>query len=172
MTHDLIPLGVVEGAWETYEAWTAEKRCLACGNSPDGGATCSYGPYCGKGHRSWKRVSFPVFLGHLMRRKSMEEKFVKTKILKEDLRMDLKDTVSMMNHEDYKERFKAEYAQTKIRYEKLHRMTVKYEAGTLDFTPSCPIDLLKKQKSAMGQYLNCLEIRSEIEGVDLSGVSV
>ena len=51
--------------------------------------------------------------------------------------MNLNDTVKMMNSANYKERFKAEYWQTKIRYEKLHRMTVKYEAGTLDFEPDC-----------------------------------
>ena len=50
-----------------------------------------------------------------------------------NLQMNLNDTVKMMNSANYKERFKAEYWQTKIRYEKLHRMTVKYEAGTLDF---------------------------------------
>ena len=33
--------------------------------------------------------------------------------------MELKDTVEMMNSADYKERFKAEYHQTKTRYEKL-----------------------------------------------------
>ena len=46
-------------------------------------------------------------------------------------------------------------------------MTVKYEAGTLNFTPTCSLELLKKQKGFMGQYLNCLEIRAEIEGIDL-----
>ena len=81
--------------------------------------------------------------------------------------MVLMDTVPMMGSEDYKERFKAEYYQTKIRYEKLHNMCVKYEAGTLDFEPTCSLELLKKQKAAMGQYLNCLEIRAEIEGVAL-----
>lgn len=44
--------------------------------------------------------------------------------------MELKDTVQMMESEDFKERFKAEYYQTKIRYDKLHQMIVKYEAGT------------------------------------------
>lgn len=81
--------------------------------------------------------------------------------------MELKDTVEMMNSDDYKERFKAEYLQTKIRYDKLHAMTVKYEAGTLPFTPTCSLDLLKEQKSLMGQYLNKLEIRAEIEGIEL-----
>lgn len=81
--------------------------------------------------------------------------------------MDMRDTVEMMTSADYKERFKAEYYQTKIRYEKLHQMCVKYEAGTLDFTPTCSLGLLKAQKAAMGQYLYCLEIRAEIEGVKL-----
>ena len=81
--------------------------------------------------------------------------------------IDLKDTMDLMNSEDYKERFRAEYYQTKIRYDRLHKMTVKYEAGTLNFTPSCSIELLKKQKGFMGQYLNCLEIRAEIEGIEL-----
>lgn len=81
--------------------------------------------------------------------------------------MELKDTIDMMTSADYKERFKAEYYQTKIRYEKLHQMCVKYEAGTLDFTPTCSLGLLKAQKAAMGQYLYCLEIRAEIEGIKL-----
>ena len=81
--------------------------------------------------------------------------------------MELKDTIEMMNSADYKERFKAEYYQTKIRYEKLHKMVIKYEAGTLNFTPTCSIVLLKNQKRAMGEYLYCLEIRAEIEKIDL-----
>jgi len=81
--------------------------------------------------------------------------------------MDLKDTVELMLSEDYKERFKAEYYQTKIRYEKLHKMVVKYDAGTLDFDPSSDIDFLKLQASNMGQYLYCLEVRAEIEGIEL-----
>lgn len=81
--------------------------------------------------------------------------------------MELKNTVEMMNSADYKERFKAEYYQTKIRYEKLHKMVVKYEAGMLNFTPKCSIELLKQQKSFMGQYLYTLEIRAEIEGIEL-----
>lgn len=69
--------------------------------------------------------------------------------------------------EDYKVRMANEYTQLKERYEKLHRMCVKYEAGTLDFTPNCPLELLKRQKKAMGEYLNVLEIRAEIEGIQL-----
>lgn len=81
--------------------------------------------------------------------------------------MELKDTIEMMQSEDFKERFKAEYYQTKIRYEKLHKTIIKAEAGTLNFTPSCPISLLADQKACMGKYLYCLEVRAEMEGIDL-----
>lgn len=81
--------------------------------------------------------------------------------------MELKETIKLMNSEDYKDRFKAEYLQAKIRYDKLDAMTVKYEAGTLDFTPDCPLELLKEQKSYMGNYIRCLKIRAEIEGIEL-----
>lgn len=69
--------------------------------------------------------------------------------------------------QDYQLRMCEEYKQLKSKYDKLHSMLVKYEANTLDFTPTCPIDLLKRQKKAMGEYLNVLEIRAEIEHVDL-----
>ena len=81
--------------------------------------------------------------------------------------MELKDTIEMMQSDDFKERFKAEYKQTKIRYEKLHKTLIKAEAGKLNFTPSCPISLLKDQAHHMGMYLYCLEVRAEYEGIDL-----
>ena len=82
--------------------------------------------------------------------------------------MDLKETIVLMGSADYKDRFKAEYIQAKIRYDKLKAMTTKYEAGTLTFTPSCSLELLREQQSHMGQYLHCLEVRAEIEKIDLS----
>lgn len=81
--------------------------------------------------------------------------------------MELSETVKMMASADYKERFRAEYEQTRIRTEKLHRMLVKYEAGTLSFTPTCPPALLKRQETTMRAYLDILEVRAEIEGIDL-----
>ena len=81
--------------------------------------------------------------------------------------MEFAATSTMMFSPDYKERFKAEYWQVKHRYNCLHNMVVKYEAGTLDFTPNCPLDLLKEQKAAMGKYLYTLEVRAQIEHVDL-----
>ena len=44
----------------------------------------------------------------------------------------------------WQERMKREYHETKERYEKLHRMVTKFEAGVLEFTPNCSIDLLKQ----------------------------
>lgn len=81
--------------------------------------------------------------------------------------MQLCDTAEMMCSSDYKERFKAEYYQTKIRYENLHRMCVQYEAGTLGFEPKCCLNLLTEQKRHMGCYLHSLEVRAEIEGIQL-----
>lgn len=70
--------------------------------------------------------------------------------------------------EDYKLRMINEYKELKGKYDRLHRMLVKYDAGKLDFTPTCPIDLLRKQASIMGQYLYILETRAVIEGVSLN----
>ena len=79
----------------------------------------------------------------------------------------LRDTVGLMQSSDYKDRFKAEFWQTKIRYNKLHRMVVKYEANTLDFTPTTPLNILKKQLHYMGMYLYVQELRAQLEGVEL-----
>ena len=81
--------------------------------------------------------------------------------------MELKDTVQMMESVDYKERFKAEYLQLKIRINGLRNLLKKYKAGTLPFTPSCSYDLLNGQLKAMELYATYLEERAEIEGIDL-----
>lgn len=81
--------------------------------------------------------------------------------------MELKDTVELMNSSDYKDRFKAEYQQVKIRHEKLWKMLVKWDAGTLDFKPTCTKQLLMEQERYMREYIRCLETRAEVEGVDL-----
>ena len=68
---------------------------------------------------------------------------------------------------DWKERVVQEYKELEERYNKLHKMLIKYEAGTLDFTPNCSLELLKEQEMYMGEYLRVLEIRAEIEDIDL-----
>lgn len=67
----------------------------------------------------------------------------------------------------YQDRMKQEYLQLKTRYNRLHKMLVRYDAGTLHFKPNCPIELLREQASVMGRYLYILETRAEIEGVKL-----
>ena len=81
--------------------------------------------------------------------------------------IDLKDTIELMASENYKDRFKAEYYQLKTRRDKLHAMIVKYAAGSLDFEPSCPLELLEEQEEAMDKYIHILEVRAEIEKVEL-----
>ena len=69
--------------------------------------------------------------------------------------------------EDYKVRMINEYKELKDRYQKLHNMLVKYDAKKLDFTPTCPIDLLREQAATMGKYLYILEERALIEDIEL-----
>ena len=64
-------------------------------------------------------------------------------------------------------RFKEEYCDLKNRQAKLHKMLVKYDAGTLDFKPTCPVELLKQQEIVMSEYMRILEIRAQMEGVIL-----
>ena len=85
----------------------------------------------------------------------------------EPMTIELIDTVESMNSKDYKDRFKAEYYQAKIRKDKLHNMINKYYDGTLEFEPTCPIHLLVEQVVCMEMYVNALLKRAEIEGIEL-----
>ena len=66
---------------------------------------------------------------------------------------DLNQTVDMMNSADYKERFKAEYAQVSIRFHKLYNMVCKWDDGALDFKPTCPRSTYDLQLRAMKDYI-------------------
>lgn len=97
--------------------------------------------------------------------------------------MEFKDTIVMMTSEDYKERFKAEYYQTKIRYERLKKFNTRIKAAEITIEAAertgfmdnavempkhdCPVDLLREQQTIMGNYLHILEIRAVIEGIEL-----
>lgn len=81
--------------------------------------------------------------------------------------MELKDTIEMMNSADYKERFKAEYYQLKIRYDKLNAMVEKWDKGELNFQPTCPRGVYSIQLITMYNYLNVLKERANLEGVEL-----
>lgn len=94
------------------------------------------------------------------------EKDVKTTINNLD-GVTLKDTTLLMCSADYKDRFLAEYIQLAIRYYSLRKMITKYEAGTLEFTPTCHISILKGQLNDMENYMKALEVRAEIEKIKL-----
>ena len=79
----------------------------------------------------------------------------------------LNETIELMNSEDFKERFKAEYLQLKIRKDGLKSMLVKYKNGQLSFTPNCSYELLHSQLVYMECYSNVLEQRAKIEGIEL-----
>lgn len=86
------------------------------------------------------------------------------------------------NMDDWKRRLVEEYNQLKERYEKLRAFNNKREVERVlsvesDF-PSQEdriarkkecyrIDLLERQQHTMGEYLHILEIRAELEGIDL-----
>ncbi len=81
--------------------------------------------------------------------------------------MELRDTVEMMNSGDYKERFKAEYQQNVIRYQKLVAMLEKWDKEELKFEPVCPRSTYNMQIKAMTDYIAVLEARAVMEGISL-----
>lgn len=95
---------------------------------------------------------------------------------------DLAVTVPLMNSGDYQDRLRAEYWQTKIRYEKLRKANTKNEAeriqrnagkGPLTMTPEAAakaqyiVPLMEDQQHVMAQYLHILELRAEVGGIIL-----
>ena len=92
--------------------------------------------------------------------------------------MTLEQTVKLMTSDNYKDRFIAEYWQTKIRYERLKDLNTKIGAahevnshclGRIMEEPKhdCPESMLRHQQSVMGEYLRVLEVRAAVEGIDL-----
>ena len=81
--------------------------------------------------------------------------------------MELKDTVKLMNSENYQDRFKAEYLQVKIRYDKLKSMVEKWDKGELNFEPTCPRIAYDIQLQIMEDYINILKMRARLEDINL-----
>lgn len=81
--------------------------------------------------------------------------------------MTLKDTVALMESANYKDRFAAEYYQLAIRYKNLKAMLDKWDAGTLEFTPTSPRNTYNIQIQAMTNYLAVLEARAAIENISI-----
>ena len=101
-----------------------------------------------------------------------EPNFVETYSSRENYQLkkeiiELNDTIKLMVSADYKDRFKAEYYQVKIRHDKLGAMLKKYDKNELDFKPKCSYSLLLNQYKVMGEYLDLLKLRADIEEVSL-----
>lgn len=77
----------------------------------------------------------------------------------------LEITSKMMNSENYKDRFIAEYFQVKIRLDRLKTMLRKWDEGNLDFTRSYSI--YKEQVEVMEEYMDILSERASMEGIEL-----
>ena len=91
---------------------------------------------------------------------------------------ELKETISLMTSDNYKDRFIAEYWQTKIRYEKLKKLLNTVEAANSTKYNLCdysiemptklgPVTLLEDQLSHMRYYLHILEVRAVVEDINL-----
>ena len=88
-------------------------------------------------------------------------------------------TVTGMLSADYKERFRAEYEQLKIRIDKLNTFCNRIEAANEvkcalntharieEPRHDCSFDLLMRQLCAMREYMHILEVRAVIEGIEL-----
>lgn len=86
--------------------------------------------------------------------------------------MELRDTVAMMNSDDYRERFVAEYLQTMIRYKKLSKMVDDWKNGRLNFTSTCPIRTYYMQTRTMNDYLSILEARAAMEDIVIDAYEI
>lgn len=82
--------------------------------------------------------------------------------------MKLNETIKGMTSDDYKERFKAEYNQLVIRYDKLNDVIKKYCNGTLGFALSCDLCTLLEQRMIMKNYIRILYLRASKEGIELN----
>lgn len=74
--------------------------------------------------------------------------------------MKLKDTIKLMESDDYKDRFKAEYYQVKIRKEKLQKMLNNKPFHSKDFYDYSQLDVMRS-------YMTLLEHRARKENIDL-----
>ena len=91
--------------------------------------------------------------------------------------MKLTDTVELMNSDDFKDRFRAEYHQLTIRLSELEKMLreTKFDYALSFLNRSFPnrsfpnrsYDLLHEQAVYMKQYQHVLEKRASIEDIDL-----
>lgn len=71
---------------------------------------------------------------------------------------------------EYVNEFIKTYNTIKNEYKKLEKIVIKMEAGVLDenLSPKCDKRYLIEQKRYLGEALRIMQIRSEIEKIDLN----
>lgn len=80
----------------------------------------------------------------------------------------LEDTIPLMKSECFKDRLRAEYWQTAIRYQKLLKTIVAYHNGSIGYIPRVSLEDCKKQAEVMSAYLAILSEQAKVDGADLN----
>ena len=87
--------------------------------------------------------------------------------------VNLNQTVDWMRSEDYRDRFRAEYWQLRIRTKRLGDLLTAIKAAQLMDEPEPPHDVpqyvLQEQYRQMRCYLETLELRAACEKIELGG---
>lgn len=81
--------------------------------------------------------------------------------------MKLIDTIELMQSNDYKDRFKAEYYQLENRCDGLKAMLDKWDKDELPFKPVCPRYVYEQQLEVMLNYLFLLKARANTENIQI-----
>lgn len=103
-------------------------------------------------------------------KKSKDDYYISPEVEEQDARirkMTLSDTVELMESDNYEDRFRAEFYQTRIRMLKLFDMLEKWDAGTLGFTPLAHRYLYLMQVKGMGIQIRAMRRRAKSEGIEL-----
>lgn len=79
----------------------------------------------------------------------------------------LVDSALLMTSKDFKERFRAEYIQAVVRFNKILAFLRQWDEGQLDYEPSCPRSTYNLQVEFMSKYIGILETGAKIEGIKL-----
>lgn len=69
---------------------------------------------------------------------------------------------------DWVDRMREEYWTLRGRADRLEDLIDRYVSGELDFTPTCPVSLLRAQLEAMRSYQSILRYRFQLEGISLN----
>lgn len=75
--------------------------------------------------------------------------------------------IQYLTSSDWQDRVRGEYLLLKDKVKKLGTMLQKYSSGTLDFKPNCSLEILTMQYNTMNNYLNILELRMNIEHIEI-----